>query len=759
MTVQITNVEYPLSDIDLQVTKTDLNGVITYANSDFEKASGYSSEEIIGKSHSIIHHPDMPSEVFADLWQTLKEGRTWIGVIKNLRKDGCYFWTLINVTPDYENGKLIGYLASRRKATRAEIDFFEPAYKTLKQGTDKHLTIKNCFLYRHNWRNRLLIYMRFTIKQRIVVMISLFTIIMLSISGIGLFEMNELMKSQVDMFPEDYSNIYLKFDHTVKTILLLLVFGFSLSVLLGVRLYKLISVPLREVSHSMRHCDHRDIRIKGGTVTEISEILDAFKTHQIRDRFFTAEAKRAADNNLRVKIGLDSVSTGVMVADQNRNIIYYNKAVENLLRRAESDIRKELPNFNVSNLMGANIDVFHKNPEHQKKILGELKQRITAKINIGGRSLVVIANPVIDEHGHHLGSTAEWHDRTDEVVIETQVSEVVESIAHGDFSKRIDEAGKEDFVLRVSQGINQLVKACSDSLNETVSVLNSLSQGDLTKTIDGHYLGTFEILKDDVNKTVNSLKNIVEQIQEATNQISQSAQDIAVGNHDLSNRTEKQAMSLELTSKSMENLTHTVKGNAENAKEANQLAVNASSTAERGVDVVNKVVQTMENINESSRKIGDIISVIDDIAFQTNILALNAAVEAARAGEQGKGFAVVAVEVRNLAQRAATAAGEIKELIGDSVIKVNEGSKLVTTAGQTMTEIVNSIHGVTTIMSQISSASIEQSQGIEQVNEAVKQMDEVIQQNAALVEESASAAQTLEAQAKNLVNTVHYFNS
>ncbi|MDD5229307.1 MAG: methyl-accepting chemotaxis protein [Methylococcales bacterium] len=759
MTVPIKNVEYLLSDIDLQVTKTDLNGVITYANSDFEQASGYPYNEIIGKSHSIIHHPDMPSEVFADLWQTLKEGRTWIGVVKNLRKDGGYFWTLINVTPDYEHGKHIGYLASRRKASRQEIDFFEPAYKILKQGTDKNLKIKNSFLYRHNWRNRLLFYKRFTIKQRIIVMISLFAGIMFSISGIGLSEMNELMQMQVDMFPEDYNETHLKFEHAVKKILILCITGFSLSVLLGVRLYKLIALPLREVSHSMRHCDHRDVRVKGGTVTEITEILDAFKTHQIRDRFFAAEAKRTADNNLRVKIGLDSVSTGVMVADQNRNIIYYNKAVENLLRRAESDIRKELPNFNVSNLMGSNIDGFHKNPEHQKKILDELKQRIAAKINIGGRSLVVIANPVIDERGQHLGSTAEWHDRTDEVIIETQVSEVVESIAHGDFSKRIDETSKEDFVLRVSQGINQLVEACSNSLNETASVLNSLSQGDLTKTIDGHYSGTFEILKDDVNKTVNSLKNIVEQIQEATNQISNSAQAIAVGNNDLSNRTEKQAISLDLTSRSMEKLTHTVKDNAENAKEANQLVVDASSTAERGVDVVNQVVQTMEDINESSRKIGDIISVIDDIAFQTNILALNAAVEAARAGEQGKGFAVVAVEVRNLAQRAATAAGEIKTLIGDSVVKVNEGSKLVTTAGQTMEEIVNSIHGVTTIMSQISSASIEQSQGIEQVNEAVKQMDEVIQQNAALVEESASAAQTLEMQAKNLVNTVHYFNS
>ena len=207
----------------------------------------------------------------------------------------------------------------------------------------------------------------------------------------------------------------------------------------------------------------------------------------------------------------------------------------------------------------------------------------------------------------------------------------------------------------------------------------------------------------------------------------------------------------------MEELTSTVQHNAANAKQANQLAVDASSIAGKGVEVVGEVVQTMDDINDSSRKIGDIISVIDDIAFQTNILALNAAVEAARAGDQGRGFAVVAVEVRNLAQRAATAAGEIKNLINDSVNKVASGSKLVTQAGQTMEEIVNSIRGVSVMMSEISAASTEQTAGIQQVNQAIGQMDDVTQQNAALVEQAAAAAESLEEQAENLVMTVGGF--
>ena len=207
----------------------------------------------------------------------------------------------------------------------------------------------------------------------------------------------------------------------------------------------------------------------------------------------------------------------------------------------------------------------------------------------------------------------------------------------------------------------------------------------------------------------------------------------------------------------MEQLTSTVQHNAANAKQANQLAVEASDIAGKGVEVVGRVVRTMEDINDSSRKIGDIISVIDDIAFQTNILALNAAVEAARAGEQGRGFAVVAVEVRNLAQRAATAAGEIKQLIDDSVMKVSGGSKLVTQAGLTMEEIVNSIRGVTVMMSEISAASAEQTAGIEQINQAIGQMDDVTQQNAALVEQAAAAAELLEEQAIHLAVTVDGF--
>jgi len=302
-----------------------------------------------------------------------------------------------------------------------------------------------------------------------------------------------------------------------------------------------------------------------------------------------------------------------------------------------------------------------------------------------------------------------------------------------------------------------LIRAIMRPLAVAQEVAGKIAAGDLTSDIEitsndelGKLLTSFKAMQ-------SSIQGLIRDIKESTDTINVASKEIAAGNSDLSQRTEEQASSLEETASSMEELTSTVKQNTENAKQANQLAISASDVAGKGGEVVSKVVVTMDSINESSRKIVDIISVIDGIAFQTNILALNAAVEAARAGEQGRGFAVVAGEVRNLAQRSAAAAKEIKTLIGDSVEKVEGGSKLVAQAGQTMEEIVTSIRRVTDIMSEITAASVEQSQGIEQVNTAITQMDEVTQQNAALVEEAAAAAESLEEQAQNLSASVATF--
>ena len=303
-----------------------------------------------------------------------------------------------------------------------------------------------------------------------------------------------------------------------------------------------------------------------------------------------------------------------------------------------------------------------------------------------------------------------------------------------------------------------ITRSITVPLNEAVQIAQRVAAGDLTSNVEvktKDETGQLMLALRDMN---DSLKKIVSEVRSGTEAIGSGTKQIASGNTDLSQRTEEQASSLEETASSMEELTSTVKQNAENAKQANQLAMGASTVAVKGGQVVSEVVTTMSSINESSKKIVDIIGVIDGIAFQTNILALNAAVEAARAGEQGRGFAVVASEVRNLAQRSAVAAKEIKALIGDSVDKVGAGTKLVDEAGKTMEEIVNSVKRVTDIMSEITAASQEQSAGIEQVNQAITQMDQATQQNAARVEEAAAAAESLKEQAQNLQAAVAVFN-
>ena len=302
-----------------------------------------------------------------------------------------------------------------------------------------------------------------------------------------------------------------------------------------------------------------------------------------------------------------------------------------------------------------------------------------------------------------------------------------------------------------------LVRAISGPLNEAVKVAKGVADGDLTQTIEVHSRDEAGQLMEALQTMNGRLQQIVGEVRVSTDTISTASSEIATGNLDLSARTESQAGSLEETASAMEELTSTVKQNADNARQANQLAASASQIAQEGGNVVGRVVVTMNTINDSSKKIVDIISVIDGIAFQTNILALNAAVEAARAGEQGRGFAVVASEVRNLAQRSASAAKEIKALINDSVEKVGNGSKLVEQAGNTMEEVVSSVRRVTDIVGEITSAGQEQSDGIEQINLAITQMDETTQQNAALVEQAAAAAQSLQDQASHLAQVVGVF--
>ncbi|MEN9455783.1 MAG: hypothetical protein RL210_1302 [Pseudomonadota bacterium] len=470
-----------------------------------------------------------------------------------------------------------------------------------------------------------------------------------------------------------------------------------------------------------------------------------------------ADAARAAAENVRIRVALDNVSSNVRITDNEGIVVYANTALREKLRQLEAQIRKQIADFSADRFVGMDITRFYDDPQATRQILRTLDQTRATRMVIGGRTWDVTTNPVRDAGGARLGTIGEWQDVTDQLCAEEEIAALVEAAASGDFSQRVDVTQKQGFLLQVAQGLNQLLDNSSAGLAELQRMLSALADGDLNVRVEGSFAGVFADLQLAANTTSERLAEIIGQITEAAETIGTATREIAAGNMNLSSRTEQQAASLEETASSVEELAGTVRQNAGNARQANDLTTRAAEVAWQGGEMVSQVVTTMNDINAASRKIVDIISVIDGIAFQTNILALNAAVEAARAGEQGRGFAVVASEVRGLAQRSAAAAKEIKGLISDSVSQVETGARVVNQAGETMQDIVSSVNRVATLMAEISAASQEQSQGIDQVNQTVTSLDDMTQQNAALVEQAAAAAKSLEEQAQTLAGAVRVF--
>ncbi|MBB4127350.1 methyl-accepting chemotaxis protein [Xanthomonas translucens] len=458
-----------------------------------------------------------------------------------------------------------------------------------------------------------------------------------------------------------------------------------------------------------------------------------------------------------------SVNIQATSADEAGKMLAATRDMTVMLRRFSGETQQMVQ-------MHAGPDIGHRIPEDFPGVYGQLAAGINTVIfeHLDAiKDAIAVLNRYaagdLSQDARRLpGSRAILHESMDAakaslLAINTQIQSLAQAAAIGDFSQRGDALRFDHDFRSMIEHLNTMMQVADENLAQVSQLLRAIANGDLTVRMHGQFHGVFAGMRDDANSTVAQLTQIVGRIQQASSSISTAAGEIASGNDDLSRRTEQQAANLEETAASMEELTSTVKQNAEHARQANQLAIGAASVASQGGEVVGRVVATMHEIDASSRRIADIITVIDGIAFQTNILALNAAVEAARAGEQGRGFAVVASEVRTLAQRSASAAKEIKELIDESVGKVAVGSQLVNQAGGTMSEIVASVQRVTDIMAEIAAASQEQSAGIEQVNQTVTQMDEATQQNAALVEEATAAARSMEEQAGHLNDAVALF--
>jgi len=469
--------------------------------------------------------------------------------------------------------------------------------------------------------------------------------------------------------------------------------------------------------------------------------------------------ERAKEEEIgRLASAVEGMTTNLMMANKDGIITYLNPSLSALLKSRERDLQDVLPGFDASNLIGKNIDVFHKNPSHQRNIIANPDRLpFSNNIAVGSLEFNLTCIAMRDSQGNYIGPALQWVDITEQQDGQRQVEALIQRAINGELSERIDTSAYNGFMKELGDGINNLLDTMVTPLGQCIDVMSQVADGDLNSTMSDDNQGEFGRLSDAVNTSIVNLRNMVEKITHSSARVATASTEIAEGNNDLSQRVEAQASNLEETAASMEQMTATVRLNADNAKGANDLADDASKKASKGGEVVGHVVSAMSEINSASKKIADIIGVIDEIAFQTNLLALNAAVEAARAGEQGRGFAVVAGEVRNLAQRSAAAAKEIKGLIKDSVEKVDEGSRLVDESGETLNEIVEAVAKVSDLIAQIASSSLEQSTGIDEINRAVATMDEMTQQNASLVEETSAASQSLRDEGKELLNLMNFF--
>ncbi|MHB0774118.1 methyl-accepting chemotaxis protein [Halomonas sp. WWR20] len=660
----VTEREYEISEHQFLISRTDAKGQITYASPAFIEASGFTREELIGAPHNIVRHPDMPSAAYANLWQTLKAGEVWTGLVKNRRKNGDYYWVHATVTPIVEADQIVGYTSVRIRADAKARAYAEQAYAAMAAGQRRGRMARG-ELKPSGVLGRLRGIKLGTLRSRLIGMISIGVVTLALSGGLSIYSLMQAGDRLHTLNRDGLEDVV-----RLQELDQLMAKG-----------RQLVSGP---VSNPMSD----NMETVGQKVEKVlSELESTWTEYEAREINHTPTAE-AFGKNLRHYIddGLGAVMNSLSSGDFYQAYVAYNDVMigEN---EAMSTALNSLIQAKRDNAMAMAAQAEQQERNMLMAQGGLLLLGLLLLLVLGVRTIRTTLRPI-------------------------------------------------------REALNVTLQIAAGNLGVQMSKHNDDEVGRLTRALD---------------TMRRSLSNIIHDVNTGVGVVIPATQDIATGNVDLSARTEQQSASLTQTASSMEEMTATVKQNADNARQASQLAGGAADTVRNSGEVMGQVVQTMDRITQSSRKVGDIVGVIDSIAFQTNILALNASVEAARAGEQGRGFAVVADEVRNLASRSAQAAKEIRDLINASTKEVGSGAELVRQAEASIEQVVVSVKRVNDIMHEISAASEEQTSGIEQINQAITQMDDVTQQNAQLVQTSATTASELEAQVRFLAHSVAVF--
>jgi methyl-accepting chemotaxis protein len=708
-----TQKEHVLSSDLIISSVSDLQGNIKEYNKGFREASGYTDEELQGKPHSLLRHPDMPKEAFQDFWATIQAGLPWFGIVKNKRKNGDHYWVAANASPIVQQGKITGYLSVRYPATREQVQFAERLYVDIRAGKTKFPWTK--------------------LDSGVKVVA-----VAVAAAAVAALVPGGLLLTGVSL--------------STPIAIACAMAGISATAFLAYKTftYKRPSPEQMQGIESLANGSFRE-RIEGRDAW-----VDALNMVRSRIGASAALAYDAAKESAFLNTAMNIASTNLMVADADFNIVSINASLKDMFTQNESELRQLLPNFSVGTVVGSNMDIFHKNPAHQRAMVVRLTSPWSGELSLGDLVLKLTVVPIMSA-GYKQGYVVEWLDRTQEVKLERQLDIVTRSSSEGVLHHRIDLTHANGIYLSLGKGINELLGVLSSFSGVIAHSVGELAFSRLNSEMTGEYLGAFRSAQNAINLSIRNLNELLGQVQYTSREVSGAMQQLSDGVNHFSDQTQEQAAAIEETAATMAEMLSTVKSNANNVHHANALAMGVHQRVEEGNSVMQQALGAMKLIHDSGSKIGDIVNLIDSIAFQTNLLALNAAVEAARAGEHGRGFAVVAAEVRALAQKSAEAAKDIKALIDASVHQISHGTQLVQKTSEALSDVRHSIDEMSSVVAQIAEASREQEKGIDEVNKAITVMDGVAQQSAALVEQTAASATHVASQMQGLDSIVRQF--